>query len=166
MQDFNAASRSNLVSRARYTSPMPPAPTNDTIRCAPNCSPVSGRSWTPGISSAMLRPTYLWPGGQHCVRETDSTSRRSASSPRHACARNSGRSLATLASAASQSCHTTRRLSRFIACRRFTKSVSIATCALHRSMMDVHRVSLVALERLDPYVNAENENMGVSTLFR
>ena len=77
-QDFNATSRFNRVSRARYTSPIPPAPRGAMISYGPRRVPearliceerriIRGRTSTPpyrGLSSAEL-PARPFPRSRH-----------------------------------------------------------------------------------------------------
>src|SRR5262245_27891157 len=45
---FSATSRPNLLSRARYTSPIPPTPRTVVMRYAPSCVPAGSVTWSEG----------------------------------------------------------------------------------------------------------------------
>ena len=77
-----ATSRPSLVSRARYTSPIPPAPRSERILCEPICRPTSDSPCSSARICAASSPTGVTrkPSAVCACASSASTSRRSASS--------------------------------------------------------------------------------------
>ena len=87
-----ATSRPSFASCARYTSPMPPAPSSACSRYPPSEWPVMvGGRGRRGLRRRRERGCARNPSSDDSA-SSDSTSRRSASSSRHASARNAARS--------------------------------------------------------------------------
>ena len=95
-----ATSRPSFVSRARYTSPMPPAPISAWIAYTPTRRPVS---IDPGCATIAAAPAIAGVESNPPLdgsASSDSTSRRRSVSPAHAASRNASRRARSFSRAA------------------------------------------------------------------
>ena len=110
---FSATSRRSLLSRARNTSPIPPAPSSAMTRYGPTsaapmkgapvlvASPDGRASESASAARSRNGNRSVKPGSELAESSSDSISRRNASSPPVAAARNAARSAGGRSTAAS-----------------------------------------------------------------
>ena len=104
-----ATSRPSLLSCARQTSPMPPAPSGDTIRYGPNCRPRrSPEAVRVTVTSRIAGFSRKLPASS-CFASSRSTCCRRSVSPPHATSRNAWRASGTRSKAAWKSPSTLRQ---------------------------------------------------------
>ena len=86
-----ATSRSSFVSRARYTSPMPPTPSRLSMRNTPICVPIARPSISPRVDGRSVAARSINAASVPDFN-SDSTSARSSASFAHSEASAVGRS--------------------------------------------------------------------------